>query len=403
MRWLRRIGPGIVTAAVVLGPGSILSTSQVGATYGYSLIWLLVAAAVFMIVYSTMSARFGCVSKQSLLDTVAASSGRWAAVILGVSAWLVTTGFQVGNNMGVTTGMEALLPIAPWVWPLVFTGGSIIFLYRAKQVYRVLEKLMILLVGVMMLAFLGNLVVAGIDVAGVLRGLVPRLPAGGFLAGKAMMATTFSIVAAFYMAYLVQEKGWGTAEYRTGIRDAVTGMVILGLMTSAIMMCAARAFAGQNLTLKTAGDVAQQLARLFGPGAKYVFSLGLVAASFSSFIVNTLIGGGLLADGLGVGRGFDHPRVKAAASAGLLVSMVVALVAVRYEESRVGSIIVAQVMTLLVAPLSGVVLFAVANAKGLMGEYRNRLGMNLLAGLGLVLVLWMTWTTGQDLVKRLFG
>jgi len=401
--WLKRIGPGIITAAVVLGPGSIVSTSQVGASHGYTLIWLLVSAAAFMIVYSTMSARFGCISRQSLLEAVGERSGRWLPVLLGVSGWLVTTGFQVGNNMGVLTGMESLIPIGPWVWPVAFTFGSIIFLYSAKRVYRVLERLMIVLVGVMILAFVANLLYAGIDAGAAVKGLVPRFPAGGFLAGKAMMATTFSIVAAFYLAYLVQEKEWGMGEYRTGIRDAATGIVILALMTLAIMLSAAGAFAGKEAALKTAGDVAQQLERLFGPSARYIFSLGLVAASFSSFIVNTLIGGGLLADGLGLGRGFDHPKVKAAASAGLLVGMGVALAALRYEESRVGSIIIAQAMTLFFAPLCGIVLLAVANTKSIMGEHRNRAGMNVLAGLGLAVVLWMTWTTGQSLVGRLFG
>jgi Mn2+/Fe2+ NRAMP family transporter len=399
--WLQRIGPGIVTAAVVLGPGSIVSVSKVGATYGYSLVWLLVCAAVFMIVFSTMSARFGCVSGRSLLDTVAGSSGRWLAVVLGVSAWLVSAGFQVGNNMGVLTGMEELLPVKPWLWPPLFTVGSIVFLFTARRLYRALERLMLVLVGVMILAFVANLFAAGVDVVGVAKGLIPRIPAGDFSAAKAMVATTFSIVAAFYLAYLVQEKQWGLAEYRTGIRDASMGIAILALMTLVIMLSAAGAFAGRDLTLQTAGDVARQLEGVFGTSARYIFCLGLVAASFSSFIVNSLIGGGLLADGLGIGRGFDNPRVKVAASAALLVGMTIALVAMKYEQSRVGSIIIAQAMTLLVAPLTGIVLLVLANSRSVMGERRNGIAINIVAVVGLLVVLWMTWETGRSLIGPL--
>lgn len=399
--WLRRIGPGFVTAAVVLGPGSILSVSQVGASFGYSLIWLLVCAAVFMIAYSTMSARFGCVSGKSLLETVAERWGRWLAVVLGVSAWLVTSGFQVGNNLGVLTGMEGLIPISPWVWPVVFTLGSIIFLYTAKRVYRALERLMLVLVVIMILAFVTNLLSVGIDLGEAVKGLIPSRPEGGFLPAKAMMATTFSIIAAFYVAYLVQEKKWGIDEYRTGIRDAGMGIGVLALMSLTIMLSAAGAFRGEGVELKTAGDVAVQLEHLFGASARYIFCLGLVAASFSSFIVNTLIGGGLVADGLGIGRGFDNPRVKAAASAGLLVGMTVTLVAAKYEQSRVSSIIIAQAMTLLLAPLCGIVLLVLANTSSVMGKHRNRLGMNVLAGLGLLIVLWMTWTTAGGVINQL--
>jgi len=218
-----------------------------------------------------------------------------------------------------------------------------------------------------------------------------------------MTATTFSIIAAFYLAYLVQEKNWGLGEYRTGIRDAALGIVILALLTLVIMLSAAGAFAGKSVKLFTAGDVAAQLEGSFGAGARYIFCLGLVAASFSSFIVNALIGGGLLADGLGIGRGFDNPRVKAAASAALLMGMIVALLAMRYEASRVTSIVVAQAMTLLLAPLCGIVLLVVANRKDVMGEHRNGIWMNALGVLGLAVVLWMTWTTAAGLFHRFFG
>jgi Mn2+/Fe2+ NRAMP family transporter len=400
--WLRRIGPGIVTAAVVLGPGSIVSVSKVGASFGYTFIWLLFLAAVFMIAYSTMAARFGCVSGNSLLGTVAERYGRWLAVLLGISGWMVTAGFQVGNNMGVLTGMEEIIPIRPWAWPVVFTGGSILFLYAAGHVYRILERLMLILVAVMILAFVFNLFRAGIDLGGAVRGLVPRIPEGDFDSAKAMTATTFSIVAAFYLAYLVQEKNWGLAEYRTGIRDAALGIAILALLTLVIMLSAAGAFAGKSVDLASAGDVAAQLEGSFGAGSRYIFCLGLVAASFSSFIVNALIGGGLLADGLGMGRGFDNPRVKAAASGALLVGMIVALLAMRYEESRVTSIVIAQAMTLLLAPLCGITLLVLANRKDIMGSHRNGVGMNILGGLGLLIVLWMTWTTAESLLTRFF-
>ena len=405
--WLRRIGPGIITAAVVLGPGSILAASRIGASFGYSLIWLLICAVLFMAVFTAISARLGCALDKSLLETVAIRYGRWLAVLIGISAWLVVTGFQFGNNMGVLAAMEGLVPAPPWIWPPLFTFVSIAFLFSAKRVYRALERLMIVLVGVMILTFVGNLVYVGVNVAEVARGLVPRLPQGKFgdAAMAALVATTFSIVAAFYQAYLVQERRWGLKEYRAGIRDAWLGIGILGVMTLTIMLSAAGAFAGRNVELGNAGDVAAQLEYFLGVGARYVFCLGLVAASFSSFIINTLLGGGLLADGLGIGRGFDNPRVKAAASASLLVGMTVALavVALNSDASRVGSIIIAQAMTLLAAPLSGIVLLVLANSRLVMGKHRNRLAVNLVAGLGLLVVLWMTWATGRSLVARLFG
>ncbi len=60
--WYRRIGPGLITACVVIGPGSIMTSSTVGANKGYSMLWIVVVSVVFMLAYMTMGAKLGAVS-----------------------------------------------------------------------------------------------------------------------------------------------------------------------------------------------------------------------------------------------------------------------------------------------------------------------------------------------------
>ena len=43
-RWYQALGPGLITACVVIGPGSILTSSKVGAANGYALSWVVVAS-----------------------------------------------------------------------------------------------------------------------------------------------------------------------------------------------------------------------------------------------------------------------------------------------------------------------------------------------------------------------
>ncbi|MEE2966365.1 MAG: divalent metal cation transporter, partial [Verrucomicrobiota bacterium] len=56
---LQSIGPAIIVAAVVCGPGSILSASKTGADFGYSMTWVIVLAVFLMIGSSALSARLG--------------------------------------------------------------------------------------------------------------------------------------------------------------------------------------------------------------------------------------------------------------------------------------------------------------------------------------------------------
>ena len=64
---------------------------------------------------------------------------------------------------------------------------------------------------------------------------------------------------------------------------------------------------------------------LLGPQSMRFFCIGILAAAFSSLFVNPLIGGTVLADGLGKDCRVSGNWTKAATSAGMLLGMVVAI------------------------------------------------------------------------------
>ena len=73
-KWYHRVGPGLIIACVVIGPGSITTSSQVGATHGFALMWVVLVAVVFMMTFMQMGARLGSVSNQSPLDILTEKS-----------------------------------------------------------------------------------------------------------------------------------------------------------------------------------------------------------------------------------------------------------------------------------------------------------------------------------------
>lgn len=96
---LGAIGPAIITASVVLGPGSILSNSNVGSEFGYSMLWVLVFACVMMVAMVALSARLGVLLERTLCEELAHRAGRPLAILAGGSLFLVATCFQFGNNL----------------------------------------------------------------------------------------------------------------------------------------------------------------------------------------------------------------------------------------------------------------------------------------------------------------
>src|SRR5512133_3295224 len=87
--WWRSIGPALITACVVFGPGSLLTNSNVGATYGCELLWLLVLTGVLMGTYMTMAARVGVVAGATPCTLIAHRLGRPAAAVIALNLCLI--------------------------------------------------------------------------------------------------------------------------------------------------------------------------------------------------------------------------------------------------------------------------------------------------------------------------
>ncbi len=391
----KTIGPAFIMASVVLGPGSITTSTKIGFAYGYQLMWIIVLAAVAMGMYVFMAARFGVSHEKTIMQTIADSYGRWFAGLIGISCFLMASSFQFGNNLGVATAMQTLTGIPEPVWPVIFTSLAIILVFFAKNLYKILEKLMMVMVMTMISAFFINLFFTKPDLVDTVKGFVPVVPAGSYNEMAALVATTFCLHVALYQAYLVRDKGWKLDNLKGSIRDTIVGIIILGgismliIMTSASTQAAAFKLDPTNIiTINTAGDMAIQLEKLFGPFAQIIFSIGLWAAAFSSLTVNAVMGGGLMADGLGLGRSMDERWPKIFTIFGMLVGMVIA---VFFRGNVVQALVFAQAASLFAVPAVAIGLFMIANNRKVMGNLANTWKQNIFAVFGLLLILVMVW------------
>lgn len=388
----------MITAAVVLGPGSIVASSRAGAEAGYRLLWVLAAACVLMAVYTAMGARLGCALEETPLGYVARRWGRPLAFLAGCSAFLVTAGFQFGNNIGVAVALSEITETPLWPWPLIFTALSLFFLIRARHVYQLLEKLMMLLVAVMLLSFVANLFWTGFHPVELARGLMSRKFTGSeSIIARALLGTTFSVVAAFYQAYLVQAKGWRREHLPNAVGDAWIGIAILGAIALVILIGAAEALHGGGGDFASVGQLARQLRGLLGPWALFVFSLGLAAASFSSFIANALIGGAMMADGLGQCADTSGRNVRVWTAVIMLIGCSVAVGTILLQRGSTTSLLIAQAATLVATPLCAILLYSITSSRSIMGNLRNRWPSLMFGAGGLVLLGWLN----LDLLLRL--
>ena len=389
--WYQRVGPGLITACVVIGPGSILTSSRVGAEHGFAMLWVVVVAVVFMMVYTSLGAKLGVATTQSPGDLVAQRAGRWLAVLIGLSVFFISAAFQFGNNLGVHSAFNVYLPFDYTI--VIFNAVAIAFLFAFKNLYRAVERLMMAFVALMLIAFALNLV-AALNLAaehGELEELARGLVSGGGgwpdWATLGLIGTTFVISASYFQAYLVRQKGWGRDQLPDGLRDARIGAVIMALITLMLMSTAGAVLGGQKLG--NVEDVGKGLAPLFHDWGQPIFCLGLFCAAYSSFLVNSMIGGFILSDGLGLGSKPTDWGPKLFTTAALLTGMGVALVVILNGWDPFVAIVSAQAVTVIASPLMAGTLLWLTNRRDVMGEHVNGVWTNVLAGGGFLLLLAM--------------
>jgi len=395
--WYRRIGPSLVTACVVIGPGSIMTSSKIGANDQYSMLWVVAVSVLFMLLYMTLGARLGAVAAAAPCDLIRRKAGRWLAILLGLAVLFISAAFQSGNNIGVASAFAAFisnnLVIALLV--ILFNGLAIGFLFVFKDQYKMLERVMTLFVALMLISFAINLFQLKPDPTAMAYGFVPSLgKSGQMLPILGLVGTTFVIAAAFYQAYLVRQKGWTVDDLRTGMVDARVGTFVMFLITVMIMSTAAAGlYTGEEVKLADPLAVATALERTFGSSAKVIFCLGLFSAAYSSFLINSMIGGFMAADGLGLGsRPHDWwPRVLTTVV--LLTGMTVGIAVLLFNFDRTPTIIAAQAVTVVAAPLVAGVLLWLTSCRDVMGEHVNG-PLTIAAGLlGLSLLVTMAGKT----------
>lgn len=385
-RWYQAIGPGLITACVVIGPGSILTSSKVGADQRYSMLWVVITACFFMMFYMQMGARLGVVAKESPATILTRKLGRWLAICVGISVFFISAAFQFGNNLGVLSAFDVFLT-TQWSIALVigFNALSISFLFFFKNFYRALEKLMMCFVGLMLTCFSINLIFAGPDLIKVFKGLIPAAGAFEDVEVLGLVGTTFVVAAAYFQAYLAKQKGWSVTELKTVVVDARVGSVIMAAITIMLMATAATVLPGKSL--ENVEDVAKALVPAFGDKGKLLFCVGLFSAAYSSFLVNSMIAGFILSDGLGLGSTAESKGPKILTTCVLLMGMIVALLAKLADMNTVPAVVAAQAVTVIAGPLIAGVLLWLTNSRDVMGERTNGLYTNLFGVLGFLLLL----------------
>lgn len=395
---LRALGPGFIIAATTVGPGSLALASTLGAVSGYTFLWILPSSGLFLCTYLLLAVSITLKTGRSITNVIEERYGRGWALVVAILPYLSLSLFTIGNVIGSASALQALVGGKFWYW-IVASAVIAVTFFLLRSAYKIAVNVFVVAVVVMFAAFLGTLLVTGVDGAEMASGLVPRVPNDdlAFLA-LGMAATTFVPFLAVSASVYALDQKWRQEQRRDALGDQVTAVVVTALLTSMVLITAAATLNKAGVVPKGVGDLAVQLEPLAGPAARYVFAVGLFAASITSVIGAPLMGATILVNGLRPGTKMSDRKHVPWALGMIGFGVVVALAT--GGENPVQAIVVVQCLTAVSIPVIGFFVPFVGGNRQLLGE---RLApprwVTLLAWVGYLVLLLLMANVIRSLIQ----
>jgi manganese transport protein len=291
---LAMAGPAFVAAVAYIDPGNVATNTMAGATYGYLLLWVVVAANVMAMLIQYLSAKLGIATGRNLPELCRREYPRTVSLCLWMQAELVVIMTDLAEIVGGAVALRLLFGL-PLVTGGLVTGAALLAVLALRVRGReVFPAVTIGLLAVVFLAFTYQALRLPVVHDGFLAGLTPRFgdQASVLLAAGIVGATVMPH--AIYLHSALTQGLPGPGEWRSRFRalrvtrfDVVVAMTLAGVVNIAIMVAGTALPAAAGATLERAHA---SFSALSGPSTGIVFGIGLLASGLASSCVGVYTG-----------------------------------------------------------------------------------------------------------------
>jgi len=380
------LGPAFVACIAYVDPGNFATNIAAGSTYGYLLVWVLVAANLMAMLIQYLSAKLGIVTGRNLPEACRESFSRNTNRGLWAQAELVAMACDVAEIIGGALALNLLFAIPLFPAGLITAAVSFLILGLQRRGYRRFEMAIVFFVLVILIGFLYNLLRVGVDPGAAAAGLKPSFEGTDsvLLAAGILGATVMPHVVYLHSA-LTQGRipPRGDGERRELLRfqrvDVVVALGVAGLINLSMLLIAASLFFGSPLQgTDTIEGAYEGFRSLIGPEAALAFALALLASGMASSSVGTYAGQVVM-------QGFIGRSLPLTARR--LLTMAPALIILAAGVNPSDALVISQVVLSFGIPFALVPLVIFTARPSLMGRFANRRPTTALAAVVACLII----------------
>jgi len=373
------LGPAFVAAIAYVDPGNFATNIDGGASYGFTLLWVILAANLIGMLIQTLSAKLGLATGRNLPELCRERLPRKASFGLWIQAELIAMATDMAEFIGAAIALNLLFGVPLFVSGLITAVVAFAILALQSRGYRRFEVAIGGMLAVILLGFLYDTLKVGPDASGVLSGFVPGFAGGDsvLLACGILGATVMPHV--IYLHSALTQKRIPVANdeerhrlFRFQTVDVVIAMSIAGVVNMLMLVIAASLFHGSALAdVDSLEGAYHGFDVLIGGGAALAFALALLASGFASSSVGTYAGQVIMS-------GFINRTIPLALRRLVTMSPALIVLALGLDPSR--ALVISQVVLSFGIPFAVVPLILLTSNREVMGTLVNRRLTTVVAG-----------------------
>ncbi|MGI9198339.1 MAG: NRAMP family divalent metal transporter [Candidatus Nanopelagicaceae bacterium] len=397
--FLAVMGPGIIAGLSDDDPAGITTYSQLGAQFGYQLLWVLGISTIALILFQDLGARIGVVTRQGLIGLVRQKYGARSGLLSASALVLANIGTMTAEFAGIAAA-GSLFGISKYL--TVPTAALLVSFLVLRGSFARVEKVFFILASVFIAYIIAGFM-AKPDWAAAAEGLfVPSMPLTQdalFIATATLGTTLAPWGLAFIQSYAV-DKRLTKSDLKLLRVDVWTGSLLTGIIGFFVVVtCAATLNANGQTAIDDAAQAAAALKPLAGELAKEVFAIGLIGAALLAASILPLSTAYAVTDLTGRPAALDDKVEEAPLfySTFAAITIVAAILVLIPGVPLIKILVLTQIVNaVLLLPLL-FYMFGIARDSRLMGEYRASDRMLTIYGVIIALIfacvstlMWLT-------------
>jgi len=310
VRKIFNLALGIVTSiGGFVEAGSISTSAQAGAEFGFSLLWAIAAATLFLATLSEMAGRVSAVGKRTMAAAVRERFGFHLQIVPLVAEFIIDTLLLTAELGGAAIAIRMLTGIGFqwWILPLGLTAWLILWLGNFAMVEDGIG-----LLGMVTLSFVVAVWLLHPDPHPIARGFIPSVPNHdvvryGFLAVSIVGATVSPYLLNFYSSGAIEEE-WTGKDLWINRLTSFLGMGFGGTVSMGCLITAALVLEPQHVKIETYEQAAQMFAPVYGRWAVTLFAVSLAIGCTGAAVEIAVNAGYVLAQAFGWPWGINKKR-----------------------------------------------------------------------------------------------